>query len=144
MVAPCPVCLTHQQILESHHIFPIALGGPKDGPQMILCAICHRSIHFAADALFSKNKKTRRKASDHFSTPDAFDKAKGLIRAILEAKEHHRSGNANHDNKRRKMVTISVTDNEWIRFRKAARDKNMTAERLIENIVRRISNDPTL
>lgn len=37
---------------ESHHVYPIHLGGPKDGIQIPLCGNCHAYVHQTATKLY--------------------------------------------------------------------------------------------
>jgi hypothetical protein len=48
----CVIATCKETALESHHIFPTALGGSEDGPQIWLCPTCHRKVHIYASRLF--------------------------------------------------------------------------------------------
>lgn len=76
----CPVCL-NELPLQSHHIKPIEYGGPKDGPQVDLCANCHLNIHYTAEGLCSKNGLKKRYLLD-----DQMNRATQYIEAIIRAK----------------------------------------------------------
>jgi hypothetical protein len=66
---------------ESHHIIPLHLGGPKDGPQVNLCSICHHDLHLVANSVYKGN-------SEHLEvfSPENMKKASILIRAIVSSK----------------------------------------------------------
>lgn len=66
---------------ESHHIVPLHLGGPKDGPQVNLCEICHHKLHLISNDIY----KGRTHRVEQFSN-DELKRASLLIRAIVSAK----------------------------------------------------------
>jgi hypothetical protein len=66
---------------ESHHIIPLHLGGPKEGPQINLCSICHHNLHLIANRVY----KGKSEGLELFS-PDEWTRASLLVRAIVSSK----------------------------------------------------------
>lgn len=48
----CWIC-NEAEATESHHLYPIHLGGPTDGQQINICGNCHSFAHQSAEKLFS-------------------------------------------------------------------------------------------
>jgi hypothetical protein len=96
----CYVCLRFDN-LDSHHLKPIAYNGPLDGPQIMLCAICHRNVHTAANLVY----KGRQGFIELF-TPAEFERARILIQCIVNAKIQMESSGRKPDTVRRLMIQI--------------------------------------
>lgn len=80
----CIVCETVAEAVESHHVVPIQYGGPVDGVQVIVCGVCHSSLHYTAEALCAKNPKKRNYFPNHILQKQI---TKELIAAIVTAKK---------------------------------------------------------
>lgn len=76
----CPIC-NEDRPLQSHHIWPIEYGGSKTGRQVDICAACHLSIHYTAEAISSKGGLKKK-----YLTDEQLLKARFLIKSIVEAK----------------------------------------------------------
>ena len=120
----CLVCGTTLN-LQSHHITPVSLGGPEDGPQVPLCGNCHSNIHKMAESL-------RTKAVQQGAIPpmlfnkEEFERAKPLIQAILTAHTSFESL-AQSNEPRRRMFVLHIGDADWARLHKAKADAGFTS-----------------
>ena len=86
---------------DSHHIMPIAYGGPKEGPQVWLCSICHRKIHLVANDVY----KGKSKRLESF-TPVQWERAGVLVRAIVSSKIQLEAAGKPPDSTQRIMIEI--------------------------------------
>jgi hypothetical protein len=78
----CAICVEDDGTLDSHHIFPVAYGGPEDGPQVMLCSSHHRKLHTFSNRVYKGKAKDY---SDFFSDIE-FKRATPLIQAIVNAR----------------------------------------------------------
>jgi hypothetical protein len=101
----CYVCQGFEN-LDSHHITPIAYNGPKDGPQVMLCSNCHRSVHRAANWVYKPNLKIKRNVQDLFENPEQFERSTLLIRAIVSARIKMESSGRAPETLRRMQLEI--------------------------------------
>lgn len=86
----CPICLSHFEQLDEHHIYPKAFGGPEDGELFDLCSGCHQAIHSQAKAMAAKKWRTGEKK--FYLKPDALQRAEFLIYAIMQAQRNYKLG----------------------------------------------------
>jgi hypothetical protein len=100
----CVVCHSPDG-LDSHHITPIAEGGPKDGPQVLLCSRCHRNIHTASMRVYS-GKST---FVELFKTMEEFERAKILIQSIVNIRIQNESSGRPQNALRRMILEIPTT-----------------------------------
>ncbi len=66
-------------VLEEHHIIPRSLGG-ENGPTVVLCANCHKKLHYIYDIIFSHLGINR-----ELSTP--IKKASAIVFDIIKRAE---------------------------------------------------------
>lgn len=96
----CIVCKESEE-WDWHHIIPISEGGPKDGPQVRLCPVCHRKIHLLANDVFKG--KTERLES---FKPEEMDRVIPLVQAIVSSKIRNESSGKPHSSISRLMIEI--------------------------------------
>lgn len=133
----CPVC--HKPLLddvEEHHIIPISYGGDKNGTTVFLHSACHFAIHKTAESLMAKTVK----AKNYFENRDLLKNASIFIKEIMDAKRRKMEGETNIYTPRRKMIVVELSDYEWVRIRKVAKDKGFSnTVKFIENLLRNLS-----
>lgn len=83
----CPVCLQPKRSLDGHHIYPIAYGGPQDGPIFDLCASCHQDVHRQAEA-YCRGDNSLKMLSANFQRAQSFE----LISTIMLANNNYSKG----------------------------------------------------
>jgi len=93
----CYVC-EEMRPVQSHHIIPVAYGGPKNGPQVDLCPSCHTVCHYEAE---------------HYTQSGAFNmlgsvfsgaalkRASEIVTRIANAKLKHKTSGAVAEDARR-------------------------------------------
>mgnify|MGYP003441164022 CR=1 FL=1 len=86
----CPICLSHYEQLDEHHIYPKAFGGPQDGELFDLCSTCHQAIHSQAKAMSAKKWRTGKKI--FYLQPEPLKRAEFLIYAIMQAQRNYKLG----------------------------------------------------
>lgn len=119
--------------LESHHVIPICYGGRVDGIQINICESCHHNIHMTAESIMAKTKKN----TNYFENEYLLRKASPYIKAIMDAKRDFKEGLVDSDNRRRRMIVIQMSDNEWKRLHKAQRDSGYSnLMQYIEDLLR--------
>lgn len=74
---------------ESHHVYPIHLGGPVDGIQIPLCGNCHSFVHNTANKIFAGGVLDKKLCYWY----DKYAKAKPPVKIILEALQNAEMAN---------------------------------------------------
>ena len=49
----CPIVADHRPVMHQragHHVWPLYLGGPEDGPEVGICHGCHGDCHLLIEA----------------------------------------------------------------------------------------------
>ena len=113
MELQCPICLNYFLELHAHHICPVGLGGPKDGPLLDLCSACHLSLHHQAVSEYKNKKK-------NYLLPDQITRARPYIDVIKKATDiYERTVDKEHILKKI-MVEIEQRDLTRVHKRKAS------------------------
>lgn len=119
----CPVC--GQPLVdnvEEHHITPVSYGGPQEGPTVFLHSDCHFNIHKTAESIVAKTVKSK----NYFGDMELLKKAAPFVQAIIEAKRRYKEGETDIYKPRRKMIVVELSDYEWKRIRKVAKDRGFS------------------
>jgi hypothetical protein len=101
----CAICLDDDGSLDSHHIWPIAFGGPESGPQVMLCSSHHRKLHTFSNRVYKGSLEGK---EDYF-TEEEFVRATPLIQAIVNAKIRMETSGRPIDTIRRLQLDIPQT-----------------------------------
>ena len=117
-VITCPICLQQVANWESHHIWPVALGGPVDGRQINLCSTCHHYCHLTAKAILKKNGMTNE--TQYFTDVNELQRAKPIIDVIVKATLQYEGQQSNQ--RRRRIYILQVSDVTHTRLHKLQRD----------------------
>ncbi len=100
-------CCTKKRPVEGHHVWPLELGGPDDGPKVNICGDCHSLIHKEADMYFKHGKFQDLDHTIPFEQPDGTGKRiRELIAKIVKAKQLFAAGEGDTGEQRR-MTQIS-------------------------------------
>ncbi len=119
----CPVCLQPLvDNVEEHHITPVSYGGPQEGPTVFLHSDCHYNIHKTAESILGKTVKSK----NYFGNEQLLKSAAPFIQAIIEAKRRYMEGETDIYKPRRKMIVVNLSDYEWRRIRKVAKDSGFS------------------
>lgn len=132
MPQQCVVCDTVAEAMESHHVVPIQYGGPVTGIQVIVCGVCHSSLHYTAEALCAKKPK-----KIHYFPNNILQKqiTKELIAAIVRAKKEFQS-EKNPMNRRK--IGLEVPQQMLTDLHKAKADAGFTN---LESFIRKVLID---
>lgn len=76
----CHIC-EKATATESHHVYPIHLGGPTDGIQIPLCGNCHQFTHNTASRMHAGTSLDGKLSAWYDKNP----KSKGPVKIIVEA-----------------------------------------------------------
>lgn len=121
---PCLIC-GQLAYLEEHHVIPICYGGPKDGKTIFICGDCHEAIHRTAESLSAKTVKPK----NWFKSTQALKTARPYVQAIINAKlrKKEQVDPQYQDVPRRRLIVVELTDKEWMRIRKAGKDRGYSS-----------------
>jgi len=115
----CPICgkpLLND--VEEHHIIPVSYGGDQDGTTVFLHSACHFNTHKTAESIMAKTVKTK----NWFNDENLLKKAVPFIKEIIDAKRRKDEGEIDIYKPRRKMIVVNLSEYEWRRIRKVAKD----------------------
>ena len=134
----CPICgkpLLND--VEEHHIIPVSYGGPQEGRTVFLHSACHFNTHKTAESIMAKTVKTK----NWFNDETLLKRASPFIKEIIDAKRRKDEGEVDIYQPRRKMIVVNLSDFEWKRIRKVAKDKGFSnvikfVEEYLRNLTR--------
>lgn len=119
----CPICL--QPLLddvEEHHIIPVSYGGPQEGKTVFLHSNCHFNTHKTAESILAKTVDSK----NWFGSQQLLERAAPFVKEIIDAKRRYMEGETDIYKPRRKMIVVNLSDYEWRRIKKVAKDRGFS------------------